>query len=187
MKKRILVADNSLSIQKLVLLALTERDFEILTASDGADALIKAKTKKPSFILADSRLDGLDSLELISQIRKEPGLSQSKIILLRSSDDGIDGSRTKAAKIDAVLIKPFDAKALLRSIDDLDSEESKVELAAEDTTTIVLSEPTSVKAPALTPNVSEEWVRSEIRQWLDKNMQALCEQMIKDEISRRVS
>jgi CheY-like chemotaxis protein len=53
-KKRVLIADNSISTQKLVQLTLAEMEFEVVVASDGLDALSKARTLKPAWVFADS-------------------------------------------------------------------------------------------------------------------------------------
>jgi DNA-binding response OmpR family regulator len=152
-KTRILIADNSLSIQKLVHLTFAEKEFEVVTASDGSDALTKARTLLPAFILADCYLDIIDGPSLVNEVRREKKLEGCQVVLLKMETDSSKDAEIREAKPAAILTKPFDAKGLLKIISDLEEEvgsinaeevtvtlRQSVELDDEKTTTLV--EPT---------------------------------------------
>ncbi|MBN8554137.1 MAG: DUF2497 domain-containing protein [Deltaproteobacteria bacterium] len=122
-KRKVLVADESVTIQKLVHLTFAGTSYEIVIASDGHDALAKAKGLKPDFILADCQLAQLDGFQLCSSVRKELGLSATKVILLKAANDKDANSKAIEARADELMSKPFDAKTLMQAIERLNSEE----------------------------------------------------------------
>ncbi len=125
-KSKILVADNSVAIQKIVNLAFAGLPYDIVTASDGDDALLKAKSFQPDYIMADSNLRGIDGLSLCERIRKDSKIARARFILLRAGDDTESESRERRIRPDAVLVKPFDTKALAQTLESLREEESTV-------------------------------------------------------------
>jgi CheY-like chemotaxis protein len=229
-KKRVLIADNSISTQKLVQLTLAEMEFEVVVASDGLDALSKARTLKPAWVFADCRLEQIDGIDLLGRIRKEPGLERTKLVLLKNSEEVSLEHRIRGLKPHGVLIKPFQAKGLKKIISDLEDDEPSiqeeeaetitqqidphlVDLKAEESSAkqkvldrafketlqnrVDLEEPTEVlsegdsrpimtTAPKSDLQSMPQLAEKEIRQWIEKNLPALAERLIKEEISKAV-
>ncbi|MDB5037978.1 MAG: response regulator receiver protein [Bacteriovoracaceae bacterium] len=206
-RKRILVADNSITIQKLVHLSFAELNYEVLTASDGPDALSKAKTLRPEIVLADCKLDQMDGVAVCENIRKEKSLSKTRIILMKGKDDTSFEARIKSVKLDAILMKPFDSKSLIKIVEDFDemeeqtvttvvekklndpSEETSTLVKKEDTQTLVLEKSERTLAPILTTETNasndlEKIGEKEIREWIEKNLPAIAERLVKEEILR---
>jgi DNA-binding response OmpR family regulator len=162
-KQKILVADESITIQKLVHLTFAGTSYEIVVASDGHDAFTKAKRLKPDFVLADCRLRELDGLKLCEAIRKESTLSGTKVILMKSAADKVSSTQSIEAGADDLLAKPFDSKGLTRIIEKFSQDEEstvvkKLEAIADEVTreAVGSSQVDASEEPTKTERVSPE-------------------------------
>lgn len=115
-KRKLLVADDSITIQKLVNLTMAESDFEVITSLDGFDARNKIKRLKPEVVLVDSQLREISGYQLCKEIRKSLDAKDTKIILMKSPGEKEMDSPSEA---DKHLVKPFDSRALWLAVQDL--------------------------------------------------------------------
>lgn len=124
-KKRILVADDSITIQKLVNVAFAGGQFEIIFALDGHDALVKMQRLSPDLVLLDSELRELPMPALKDEMSKS---SRPHLIWMQES-----GAKTEAPSFSSKIIeKPFDAKSLSGVVFDLlEDEETTVRARVE--------------------------------------------------------
>lgn len=118
-KRKLLVADDSITIQKLVNLTLAGTEFEVITAFDGFDAKNKIKRLKPELILLDAKLREINGLKLCAEIRKDKQLKSVQIILMRSNPTAEEREAMAKVGPDAYLDKPFDSRALWAMIQNL--------------------------------------------------------------------
>jgi CheY-like chemotaxis protein len=94
MPKTLLLADDSVTIQKVVGITFANEDVELVTVDNGDDALVRARQIKPDLVLADIGMPGLDGYALCSAIRKDPNLAHTPVLLLT----GTFGPTTKSAR-----------------------------------------------------------------------------------------
>jgi PAS domain S-box-containing protein len=114
-RSRVLVVDDNADMRNYVGRLLAD-EYEILMASDGAEALEVARRCFPSLILSDVMMPNLDGFGLIRAIRSEPALAAMPIILLsaRAGEEAtLDGVRAGA---NDYLVKPFSARELLARV-----------------------------------------------------------------------
>ena len=116
MSIKLLLADNSISVQKVVELALTDQDVELATVGDGSAALERAKEVVPDVLLADIELPELDGYSLCRLVKEEPATRAAKVVLLKRAFADYDRGRADAVGADGMLEKPFKAAALLRAL-----------------------------------------------------------------------
>ncbi|PIR21752.1 MAG: hypothetical protein COV44_11510 [Deltaproteobacteria bacterium CG11_big_fil_rev_8_21_14_0_20_45_16] len=128
-KRRVVVADDSITVQKLVNLTLADTDFEVITALDGHDAGLKIKRLKPDFVLIDADIRETGPLELVELIRADASLLNTHVLLMQSANSKW---KSKAEVFDLVIEKPFDSKLLLSALN---------RLLLEDETTTVTAAP----------------------------------------------
>ena len=112
-KRLILLADDSVRMHRAVAIGLKDQPYELLSCDNGADALRLAKEKKPSVVLADLDMPGLNGLELLHQVRQDPSLQRIKVVLLCNSLEPVDEEALRKANPDAKLWKPFEPAALV--------------------------------------------------------------------------
>ncbi len=93
-----------------------KHDFVPLTAGEGASGLVTAKREHPTLVLIDVLMPGLDGFEVCRQLRADPGLKDTPVILLTARKD--PDLRLKGFKAGATLAleKPFEPDQLLRVI-----------------------------------------------------------------------
>ncbi len=117
MPKKLLLVDESITIQKVVELVLSEEDFEIITAENGDDALAKLEETPPDIILADVSTPGIDGYELCKKI-KEGETKNIPVILLSGAFERIDEEKANKSGASSYIIKPFESQELLNKISD---------------------------------------------------------------------
>ncbi len=119
MPKTLLLADDSVTIQKVVGITFANEDVELVTAPNGDDALRKARELKPDLVLADIGMPGLDGYELCAAIRQEPELASIPVLLLTGTFETYDEERATEVGASAYIAKPFEAQALIDQVNTL--------------------------------------------------------------------
>jgi len=119
MTLRLLVADDSVTIQKMVYLAFAGEDALIETVSDGDAAIDILREFKPDIVLADVSMPGYNGYEVCRLIRSDPVFSKIPVILLAGAFDPFDESEAARVRASGYLTKPFDTSGLIELIQKL--------------------------------------------------------------------
>ena len=109
----LLLADDSVVIQKLVGLSFANEDIEIITVDNGDDAVSRANECKPDLILADVVMPGLNGYEVCSAIRNNPELTTTPVLLLTGTFEAFDEGRANDVGATGHITKPFEAQVLV--------------------------------------------------------------------------
>ena len=110
MKKILIVEDVEFNVELLI--QLLEDKYELLTANDGAAALVLLETQLPDLILMDISLPVLDGLETTRRIKARPELRHIPVIALTAHAMQGDEDKVRAAGCDDYLTKPLDETVL---------------------------------------------------------------------------
>jgi len=116
MKRVILVADDSPTIRKFVAVALSVKGYDIITCSDGMEALEKIPNNKIDLLITDLNMPNVDGFQLISTIRGNEELKELPIIVLSSLGSTEDIQRGLECGANSYLIKPFDPKRVIYEV-----------------------------------------------------------------------
>jgi len=116
MARKLLLADDSITIQKVVELVLAEEDFEIKSVSNGEDALNLLEAFKPDIVLADIEMPKVNGYQLCDKIKKNPATAHIPVILLAGAFEPIDEELAAQIKADDSVIKPFESQELISKI-----------------------------------------------------------------------
>ncbi|MEI8031136.1 MAG: response regulator [Comamonadaceae bacterium] len=116
MTKSILAVDDSPSIRSMVSFTLKSAGYEVFEATDGVDALNKAKAKAMDLVLTDQNMPRMDGLTLVRSLRKLPGYQSSPILILTTEAGAEMKSLGKAAGATGWLVKPFDPQRLIEVV-----------------------------------------------------------------------
>ena len=119
MGKKILLADDSVTIQKIIELTFEGEGFDLEVVGDGQEALERAEASPPDIILADFTMPGLSGMDLCRRIREHPVLSPVPVVLLTNSFDEFDRSEGDAAGVTAYVEKPFESQSLIDRVHEL--------------------------------------------------------------------
>ena len=126
---RILVADDSITIQKIVAIAFENEDAKVEGIGDGQEAFDKVPDFKPDIILADVDMPGLDGFELCQKIKGNPELANIKVLLLASDFEDFDEDRFKECQAENHISKPFKSDDIVQMVTQVMTGESALETA----------------------------------------------------------
>ena len=119
MTSRLLVADDSSTIQKIVSMAFEIEDVEVEGIGNGQEAFDRISQYNPDIVLADVDMPGLDGFELSAKIKESPETSSIKVLLLASDFEEFDEQRYQNCGADNHISKPFksdDIVAMVKSL-----------------------------------------------------------------------
>jgi CheY-like chemotaxis protein len=116
MAHKLLLADDSITIQKVVELILSEEGFEIKATNNGEEALTAIPSFKPDIILADIEMPKINGYQLCEKIKKDPLMFSIPVILLAGAFEPIDEELAKQVNADDFIIKPFESQELISKI-----------------------------------------------------------------------
>ena len=113
MPKTLLLADDSVTIQKVVGISFASEDIQLVTVDNGTAAVAKAREVRPDIVLADVVMPGLNGYEVCRQIKSDPSLKHVPVLLLTGTFEAFDEARAREAGSDGHITKPFEAQALV--------------------------------------------------------------------------
>ncbi|HVF49586.1 MAG TPA: response regulator [Pyrinomonadaceae bacterium] len=106
-RRKLLVADDSLTIQKVVSLTFSDEGLEVLAASSGAEALRQLEEDAPDIVLADTDMPAPGGYELCERIKGDPRLRHIPVVLLISIFESFNEAEARRVGADDVVTKPF--------------------------------------------------------------------------------
>lgn len=117
---RLLIVDDDRNLRRLLGATFGGGKYEIHEAGNGADAVRLAIQFRPAVILLDVMLPGeLDGLEVCRQIKVQPELTETKVILLTAFGQQNDRRQGELAGADAYVVKPFSPLKLVELVESL--------------------------------------------------------------------
>lgn len=119
MAKKILLADDSLTIQKVVELTFSDGDYDLVCVSNGQKALEKVRQDRPDLILADVVMPEKNGYEVCEAIKGDPATARIPVVLLSGTFEPFDRDRAERIGCDAIVSKPFDSQQLISQVEAL--------------------------------------------------------------------
>ena len=116
MPRTVLLADDSVTIQKVVGITFANEDVDLVTVDNGDDAVAKAREIAPDLVLADVVMPGLSGYEVCEAIRSDARLRQTPVLLLCGTFEEFDEDRARAAGANGHITKPFEAQTLVSQV-----------------------------------------------------------------------
>ena len=116
MSKTILIADDETHILNVVSLKLRNAGFEVVTASDGGDALAKAKQVRPALLITDFHMPVMSGVEVCRRLRAEHADWNVPAIMLTARAGEVSEAELAAGGIVEVVSKPFSPRELLATV-----------------------------------------------------------------------
>jgi twitching motility two-component system response regulator PilH len=118
-KGKILVVDDSPTDLRLVTTPLQKSGYEVVTASDGEEALEKAGREHPGLIVLDIVMPKKNGFQVCRQLKTTPATRDIKILLLSSKSQASDRFWGLKQGADGYLTKPFSDEDLIASVGQL--------------------------------------------------------------------
>jgi len=117
--KRILVADDSITIQKVIALTFADEPCEVRSVGTGAEALELIKTWKPDILLADVIMPQMNGYELCRAVKEQPETASIPVLLLAGTFEAFDGEEAKSVGADDYITKPFESGEMIEKVNAL--------------------------------------------------------------------
>ena len=119
MNRKLLLADDSVTIQRVVELTFSGEDIDVVTVSDGEQAIARITAEPPDIVLADIAMPKKNGYEVAAFVKEHPTLSTVPVLLLAGAFEPVDEERAKRVKCDGVLVKPFETHEVIARVREL--------------------------------------------------------------------
>src|SRR5262249_46035105 len=116
MPKKILLANDSLTIQKVFELTFSDSDVAVVCVANGLRAIEKVRDDRPDLVLADVVMPEKNGYEVCEAIKADPSTAWIPVVLLPGTFEPFDKHRAERIGADAIVSKPFDSQQLVRQV-----------------------------------------------------------------------
>lgn len=106
-KRKLLLADDSVTIQKVINLTFADEGIEVVTCGDGDTALEKIASESPDLVMADVHMPGANGYSICESIRSNPETESLPVVLLVGSFEPFDENEAIRVRASTVMTKPF--------------------------------------------------------------------------------
>jgi CheY-like chemotaxis protein len=119
MTHKLLLADDSVTIQRVIELTFADEDVDVTTVGDGQLAIDRLDTERFDIVLADIDMPKRDGYEVAAYVKSRPKLAHIPVVLLTGAFEPIDQARADAAGSSDVLAKPFEPQMVINRVKEL--------------------------------------------------------------------
>jgi len=118
MGKRILIADDSVTIQKAFAMTLGHEDLAITAARSADEGLTLARQTRPDLVIADASMPGRSGYELCAALKADAALRVIPVYILSSTQQPYDEAKGQQVGADGTFVKPWDTAAMIEKVRD---------------------------------------------------------------------
>jgi CheY-like chemotaxis protein len=116
MGHNLLLADDSITIQKVVKIIFSGDSYDLTIVGNGTDALLRARESVPEVMLIDAVMPGMNGYEVCREAKKDPLLSAVPILLLTGVFEPFDEGKARESGADDFIAKPFESQVLIDKV-----------------------------------------------------------------------
>jgi CheY-like chemotaxis protein len=130
MSHKLLLADDSVTIQRVIELTFADEDVQVAVVGDGKQAIDRIQADRPDIVLADIGMPERDGYEVAAFVKGTPQLAHIPVVLLTGAFEPIDEHRARSVGCDGVLVKPFEPQMVINRVRELLSGQRPLNRAA---------------------------------------------------------
>ncbi len=104
---KILLADDSVTVQKIITLTFSDEGVDVLTVSNGDEAISRLQYMRPALVMADVSIPGKNGYEICEYVKNHPDMKDTPVVLLVPAFEPFDHERARRIGADQHLTKPF--------------------------------------------------------------------------------
>ena len=120
-----LVADKDNRVRNIARLVFEHMGYEVVSVWSGSDAVFKAKEIKPDIVLVDVSLSDKDGYKISREIKSDPLLKNTSVILLTASPETFDKTKAVSVRADDFMIKPLKGGEIAEKVEFLTNRNRK--------------------------------------------------------------
>lgn len=114
MSHTLLLADDSVTVQRVIELTFADEGFKVVSFSDGDEVVGYLEAgNTPDVILADTTMPARDGYDVAAWVKGRDALNRVPVVLMTGAFEPIDDKRAEACQADAVLVKPFEPQQVV--------------------------------------------------------------------------
>jgi CheY-like chemotaxis protein len=160
---KILLADDSVTVQKIITLTFSDEGVDVMTVSNGDEAINKLQYSRPALVMADVSIPGKNGYDICEFVKNHPDMKDTPVILLVPAFEPFDEERARRVGADQHLTKPFQSirtlistvKALLEPSVQRRTADLLKQAALASTLNAPRTEPAAVSSPDVTDDELE--------------------------------
>jgi CheY-like chemotaxis protein len=116
---KLLLADDSVTIQRVVELTFSGEDVQVVTVGDGEQAIARIPIELPDIVLADIGMPRRSGYDVAAFVKGRADLAHIPVLLLAGAFEPVDEKRAQQVHSDGVLVKPFEPQQVISRVRDL--------------------------------------------------------------------
>lgn len=116
MHEKILVVDDEPDVVELIGFNLRSRGYEVISAKNGIEALLKARRLLPDLVVLDVMMDGIDGLSVCEILRTQPSTKTMPVIIVTAATGEMAKLNSFSAGATDFMTKPFSPQELVRKV-----------------------------------------------------------------------
>jgi DNA-binding response OmpR family regulator len=119
MPQTLLLADDSVTIRRVIELTFADENMHVVSVSSGRDALARIEAGAPDIVLADAGMPDVSGYDIAAFVKGRPALRHIPVILLAGAFEPLDEVRARKSGSDGVLVKPFEPQMVVARVREL--------------------------------------------------------------------
>jgi CheY-like chemotaxis protein len=116
---KLLLADDSVTIQRVIELTFSGEDIQVVAVGDGEEAIARILAEPPDIVLADIGMPKRSGYDVAAFVKGDPALAHIPVLLLAGAFEPVDQARAEQVKCDGVLVKPFEPQQVVARVREL--------------------------------------------------------------------
>jgi CheY-like chemotaxis protein len=116
---KLLLADDSITIQRVIELTFSGGDVQVIAVSDGEEAIARIAADRPDIVLADIGMPKRSGYDVAAFVKGDPSLAHIPVLLLAGAFEPVDQARADQVRCDGVLVKPFEPQQVIARVREL--------------------------------------------------------------------
>ena len=117
--RTLLLADDSVTIQRVIELTFADEDVQVVAVGDGDQAIARLEEQPPDIVLADVAMPGKNGYEVARYIKHSDRLAHIPVLLLTGAFEPVDQHKVAEVRCDGVLAKPFEPQFVIGRVKEL--------------------------------------------------------------------
>jgi CheY-like chemotaxis protein len=116
---KLLLADDSVTIQRVIELTFSGQDVQVVAVNDGEQAIARIPAEQPDIVLADIGMPKKGGYDVAAFVKGRGDLEHIPVLLLAGAFEPVDQARAEQVRCDGVLIKPFEPRQVIERVREL--------------------------------------------------------------------
>jgi CheY-like chemotaxis protein len=116
---RLLLADDSVTIQRVIELTFSGENVQVIAVGDGEQAIARIQSDRPDIVLADIGMPKRSGYDVAAFVKSHADLKHIPVLLLAGAFEPVDNAKAEQVGCDGVLVKPFEPQAVIARVREL--------------------------------------------------------------------